>query len=203
MAWMRNETDTPPSSPHSPSPAPAAPARPQPSGRTERAVIGTSISIKGDIKGEEDLTVLGRVQGTIDVKNNSVTVGQSGQVKADLHANLIVVEGRVEGNLFGNDQIILRSTADVQGNLTAPRVALEDGAQFKGAIDMEPVRKAVSPSGGTAGGAGSSAAKAPGSGSGTDKPGATGGSDSGGTPSKDDGEGSKGNGGKSSSTTGS
>jgi cytoskeletal protein CcmA (bactofilin family) len=160
MAWMRNEPDPNPTSPATPSPSPAPPTRPQASGRSERAVIGPSISIKGDIKGEEDLTVLGKVQGTIDVKNNSVTVGQTGQVKADLHADLIVVEGRVEGNLFGNDQIILRSTANVQGNLTAPRVALEDGAQFKGAIDMEPVRKSggATGAGGTASGKGSSGA---------------------------------------------
>ena len=114
-------------------------------------MIGSSISVQGDIKGEEDLTILGRVQGTVDVKNNSVTVGQSGHVKADLHADLIVVEGRVEGNLFGTDQIILRATANVQGNLTAPRVALEDGAQFKGAIDMEPVRKGPASSGAAGG----------------------------------------------------
>jgi len=165
MAWMRNEPDTTPSSPATPSPSPAASPRAPSSGssgRTERAVIGSSISVQGDIKGEEDLTILGQVQGTVDVKNNSVTVGQSGHVKADLHADLIVVEGRVEGNLFGTDQIILRATANVQGNLTAPRVALEDGAQFKGAIDMEPVRKGQASSGAAGGPSGSSGSSASG-----------------------------------------
>jgi len=167
MAWKRNEPDIP----STPSPAPASPAppsRPQSSGRGgERAVIGGSITVQGDIKGQEDLTILGQVKGTIDVKEHTVTVGQSGKVKADVHAKLIVVEGRVEGNLFGSDQIVLRSTADVQGNLTAPRVALEDGAQFKGAIDMEPGTKAKGggPGGPTGSGGSSSSGGASGSGS--------------------------------------
>jgi cytoskeletal protein CcmA (bactofilin family) len=101
-------------------------------------VIGESITIQGDLAGEEDLKILGRVQGTVDVKSNSVTIGQTGHVKADVYGKSIIVEGRVEGNLFGGEQIVLRSTGEVRGNLTAPRVSLEDGAQFKGAIDMEP-----------------------------------------------------------------
>jgi cytoskeletal protein CcmA (bactofilin family) len=104
-------------------------------------VIGPSITIQGDLAGEEDLTILGRVQGKVDVKSNSVTIGETGYVKADVYGKMIIVEGKVEGNLFGGDQIVLRSSGNVQGNLTAPRVALEDGAQFKGAIDMEPKRQ--------------------------------------------------------------
>lgn len=145
MVWKRNDPEPTPT----PSPNPSTPSRPQGAGRgAERAVIGASITVEGDVKGQEDLTILGRVQGTVDVQDHTVTVGQSGKVKADLYGKLIVVEGQVQGNLYGKDQLILRATADVQGNLTAPRVALDDGAQFKGSIDMEPVRGAKSGSSG-------------------------------------------------------
>ena len=142
MVWKRTEADDPPATPSrgpasSPAPAPRA------ASAGGRAIIGPSITVEGDITGEEDLTILGRVKGTVDVKEHSATIGDGGRVEADVYAKTIVVEGRVEGNLFGGDQVVLRSTAHVRGNLTAPRVALDDGAQFKGAIDMEPNRKAV------------------------------------------------------------
>jgi cytoskeletal protein CcmA (bactofilin family) len=139
MAWKRPDSESAEPTSYSPPPSSApAPA----TGRKERAVIGPSIAIQGDLSGEEDLSIHGRVQGTVDVKGNSVTIGETGRVKADVYAKTIIVEGEVEGNLFGGDQIILRSSGNVRGNLTAPRVALDDGAQFKGAIDMEPKRQA-------------------------------------------------------------
>ncbi|MFP3938767.1 MAG: polymer-forming cytoskeletal protein [Thermoanaerobaculia bacterium] len=143
MVWKRTESES--QEPTAYSPRPPADATP-PGSRKERAVIGSTISVQGDITGEEDLTILGRIQGTVDVKGNSVTIGSTGHVKADVHAATIVVEGEVEGNLYGGDQIILKSSGHVRGNLTAPRVALEDGGQFKGAIDMEPKRTNGSPS---------------------------------------------------------
>lgn len=138
MAWKRSEPESPESTSYAPRPESA----PAPAGaRRERAVIGASITIHGDLSGEEDLTVHGRVEGKVDVKGNSVTIGESGRVKADVYAKTIFVEGEVEGNLYGGDQIVLRSSGNVRGNLTAPRVALDDGAQFKGSIDMEPKRQ--------------------------------------------------------------
>jgi len=139
VAWKRSDADTPEPSTYSPRPSSEASSPSTP--RRERAVIGSSITIQGDLAGEEDLTILGKVQGKVDVKGNSVTIGETGHVKADVYGKMIIVEGKVEGNLFGGDQIVLRSSGNVQGNLTAPRVALEDGAQFKGAIDMEPKRQ--------------------------------------------------------------
>jgi cytoskeletal protein CcmA (bactofilin family) len=139
VAWKRSDADTP--EPTSYSPRPPSEASSPSLTRRERAVIGPSISIQGDLSGEEDLTILGKVKGKVDVKSNSVTIGETGHVKADVYGKLIIVEGQVEGNLYGGDQIVLRSSGNVQGNLTAPRVALEDGAQFKGAIDMEPKRQ--------------------------------------------------------------
>jgi cytoskeletal protein CcmA (bactofilin family) len=139
MAWKRTDSDPSETTPYTPRPA----SEPSLASRRERAVIGTSITVEGDVSGEEDLTILGTVHGTVDVKGNSVTIGPTGKIKADVHAQTIVVEGEVQGNLFGGDQIVLRSSGQVRGNLTAPRVALEDGAQFKGSIDMEPKRAAT------------------------------------------------------------
>lgn len=139
MAWKRPDADAPEPAPYAarastPTPSASGPPR-------ERAMIGPSITIQGDVAGEEDLTIFGRVEGKVDVKGNSVTIGETGKVKADVYGKTIIVEGKVEGNLYGGDQIVLRSTGTVQGNLTSPRVALEDGSHFKGAIDMEPKRQ--------------------------------------------------------------
>ncbi len=103
---------------------------------SSRATIGSSITIRGDVTGEEDLLIQGRVDGSVDLKQNSVTVGREGQVKANITGRVIAVEGRVEGNLKADEQVILRSSAVVQGDITAPRVVLEDGARFRGGIDM-------------------------------------------------------------------
>ncbi len=101
------------------------------------AVIGPSILIKGDLTGEEDLIIQGRIEGKVDFKQNRVTVAKNGRVKADVYGKLVMVEGEVEGKLFGQDQIIVRSSGTVRGNLSAPRVLIEDGARFKGSIDMD------------------------------------------------------------------
>jgi cytoskeletal protein CcmA (bactofilin family) len=104
----------------------------------EKAIIGPSITIKGELIGAEDLLIQGRVEGRIDLRKHNITVGKSGRVKADLFGLSITVEGEVEGNLFGAEQVVVRQSGVVQGNITAPRVSLEDGSKFKGSIDMEP-----------------------------------------------------------------
>lgn len=130
--------------PQQPEPA-ATPAPPRSSSssnpvesRKEGATIGPSISIKGDLTGGEDLIIQGQVEGKIDLKQNNVTVGKSGRIKADIYGRLITIEGEVEGNLYGEEQILLRQSGSVRGNIVAPRVSLEDGSKFKGSIDMEP-----------------------------------------------------------------
>lgn len=102
----------------------------------ERATIGRSIIIKGEVRGEEDLLIQGQVDGSVDLKEHAVTVGGDGRVKADISARIVTVEGQVEGDLRAKEQVILRSSARVQGDLTAPRVVLEDGASFRGLVDM-------------------------------------------------------------------
>lgn len=104
----------------------------------EAAVIGPSIHIDGDVRGEEDLLIEGEVSGTLNLKNNSLTIGPQGKVRADVYANSIYVDGHVEGDLYGSERVNIRKSAQVKGNITSPRVNLEDGAKFKGAIEMDP-----------------------------------------------------------------
>jgi cytoskeletal protein CcmA (bactofilin family) len=109
--------------------------------RDAPAGIGPSISIVGDITGDEDLTILGKVKGKIDLPRHDVTVGESGKVDADVHAKVVSVAGEVRGNLFAGEQILIRRTATMLGNLTAPRVGLEDGCCFRGSVEMETPEK--------------------------------------------------------------
>jgi cytoskeletal protein CcmA (bactofilin family) len=102
------------------------------------ASIGASITIKGEISGAEDLVIEGTVEGTVNLREHTVVVGASAKVNADIYANVIRVEGQVAGDLFGREQISVQKTGCVRGNITAPRLALEDGARLKGAIDTEP-----------------------------------------------------------------
>jgi cytoskeletal protein CcmA (bactofilin family) len=136
MTWKRPDMDHPPTqTPVQPPTQPSVPQS-QPPHAKERALIGASIEIKGSLSGGEDLFVEGRVEGKIELAQHSVTIGPSGRIKADIQGRNIVVMGEVEGNLFGSEQIVLRQSSTVRGNLVAPRVSLEDGSNFKGSIDM-------------------------------------------------------------------
>jgi cytoskeletal protein CcmA (bactofilin family) len=105
--------------------------------RTPSAVIGPKISFKGELTGEEDLLILGRVEGTIDLKGNHLIIGSQGVIKADVIAKTITVEGSVEGDIVAAEHIAIKSASQVKGNLKAERVTLEDGAKFRGSIDMD------------------------------------------------------------------
>ncbi len=126
-----------------PAPAPRNPA-PQPQSK-EHAVIGSTIVVRGDLSGDEDLVIDGRVEGKIQFPRHSITIGRNGTIKADIYGKNITVEGTVEGNLYGEEQLIVRHSGTIHGNIVAPRVALEDGAKFKGNIDMSPKQKSGSP----------------------------------------------------------
>ena len=112
-------------------------ARSSSAGR-EHAMIGASIHIDGDLRGEEDLLIEGEVNGTVQLKNNSLTIGAQGKVRADVYAQSIYVDGLMEGDLYGTERVAIRKNAQVRGNVTSPRVSLEDGAKFKGSIEMDP-----------------------------------------------------------------
>jgi cytoskeletal protein CcmA (bactofilin family) len=130
---------TPAGAPFAAAPSFAATPATGPVERRDAAAVGASIAIVGDVTGEEDLTILGRVEGKIDLPQHVVTVGQSGRVKADIHARVVSVAGEVRGNLVAAEQILIRKTATMLGNLTAPRVGLEDGCSFRGSVEMESV----------------------------------------------------------------
>ena len=141
--WNKKESESP--TPATPSTSPSAPSqssRPAAPRSNTPAVIGPSISIKGDLTGEEDLMIEGRVEGEIRLKQHSVTVGRSGRVQADVFGKSINVEGEVQGNLTGDSEVVIRNTGRVEGNIVAPRVTLEDGSSFRGAIDMQTPQQA-------------------------------------------------------------
>jgi cytoskeletal protein CcmA (bactofilin family) len=119
-------------------PARSEPTAARPSAGREHAVIGASIHIDGDLRGEEDLLIEGEVNGTVQLKSNSLTIGPQGKVRADVYAQSIIVDGFMEGDLYGSERVAIRKSAQVRGNVTSPRVSLEDGAKFKGAIEMDP-----------------------------------------------------------------
>jgi len=125
-----------PAAAHSPSSS-AATVAPRPS-RGQTALVGAQISITGDITGKEDLAIEGRVNGTIALPGHVVSVGQSGAVNANITASKVFIDGRVQGDIVGVEQVVLTANGWVRGNITAPRVKLEDGAKFKGSIDMDP-----------------------------------------------------------------
>jgi cytoskeletal protein CcmA (bactofilin family) len=147
MAWKRSDEypGQPEPTPAPPRPAAASAPVSAPSHapsetprRGERATIGPSIFIAGDLTGDEDLVIEGRVEGKVDLKQNNVTIGKSGRVRADVFGRVVTVEGEVDGNVFAQEQAILRQSGAIRGNITSPRVVLEDGSRFKGSIDMEP-----------------------------------------------------------------
>ena len=114
----------------------AAASPPVSSGRA--AVIGPGIKIKGDVSGDENLIVEGKVTGKINLRSHQVDIGQSGQVNADISAKIIKIAGEVRGDLNGTEKVVISRSGNVHGNIVAPRMTLEDGAIFKGSIDMDP-----------------------------------------------------------------
>ena len=100
------------------------------------ANIGKSISIKGDLTGNEDMVIEGKVDGKVDLPNNQLTVGANGTVRAEISAKAIVVVGRVAGNVHGTERIEIQGTGVVEGDVSAPRLVVAEGAVLNGAIKM-------------------------------------------------------------------
>jgi len=99
--------------------------------------IGKSVIIKGELSGSEDLTIEGQVDGKIELKQNILTIGPNGRIKAQVIAKAVVVQGEVTGNITASERIDIRDNGSVDGDLAAPRVAIADGAHFRGGIDMQ------------------------------------------------------------------
>ena len=133
-------------------PAPAAPAGaaaptqqtatalPQPEiRRIERDVvnIGKSVVIKGELNGSEDLTVEGQVEGKIELKDHALTIGPNGKIKAAVFAKAVIVLGEVNGNVTATEKVDIRDGGSVDGDIVSPRVAIAEGAHFRGSVDMQ------------------------------------------------------------------
>ena len=116
---------------------PVAAARPVVASATaDQATIGKSLVIKGEVTGSESLYIDGRVEGSINLAGNRVTVGRNGVVSANINAREIVVLGKVRGNLTASDRVDIRSDGSLTGDVVAARISIEDGAFFKGGIDI-------------------------------------------------------------------
>jgi len=122
-----------PATPEPPSaPRPASP----PINTQEQATLGKSLVIKGEVTGSESLYIDGRVEGSINLPGNRVTVGRNGVVAANISAREIVVLGKVRGNMTASDRVDLRGEGSLTGDVVAQRISIEDGAYFKGGIDI-------------------------------------------------------------------
>ncbi len=126
--------------------APRASANPAVAPAGEQATIGKSLVIKGEVSGSESLYIDGRVEGSINLPGNRVTVGRNGNVAANIAAREVVVLGKVKGNLSASDRVDIRSEGSLTGDVIAQRISIEDGAFFKGGIDIrKPGQEGVKP----------------------------------------------------------
>src|SRR5438046_2066093 len=133
-----------------PAPAMGEPAAPRPVTTTttaDQATIGKSLVIKGEVTGSESLYIDGRVEGSINLAGNRVTVGRNGVVAANINAREIVVLGKVRGNLTASDRVDIRSDGSLTGDVVAARISIEDGAFLKGGIDVREGGQAGKPNG--------------------------------------------------------
>lgn len=99
--------------------------------------IGKSVVIKGELSASEDLTIEGQVEGKVELTQNVLTIGPNGRIKASVFAKAVIVQGEVHGNITASEKVDIRDNGSVDGDLAAPRVAIADGAHFRGSIDMQ------------------------------------------------------------------
>ena len=158
--WKRDETVRPTGARESGSPPPAptpmaappgaAATPPRPEAETKKQIerdivnIGKSVVIKGELFGSEDLTIEGHVEGKIELREHVLTIGPNGKIKAEVFAKAVVVLGEVAGNISATDKVDIRDGGSVDGDIISPKVAIAEGAHFRGSVDMQ--RKAVAPS---------------------------------------------------------
>jgi len=146
--WKRDEAVRP-ATPAAPQPqAPqivSAGARSdaRPSMEKDIVNIGKSVVIKGELNGSEDLTIEGHVEGTIQLREHVLTIGPNGKIKAEVFAKAVVVLGEVTGNVTASEKVDIRDNGSVDGDIASPRVAIAEGAHFRGSVDMQ--RKGAQP----------------------------------------------------------
>ncbi len=133
---VRGGVPTPTIEPTPTRPAPLTPVGTPAVPTGEQATIGKSLVVKGEVSGSESLYIDGKVEGAINLPGNRVTVGRNGQVAANIMAREVVVLGKVRGNVHASDRIDIRSEGSLTGDVIAARISIEDGAFFKGGIDI-------------------------------------------------------------------
>lgn len=147
--WKRDEAVKPAAAP-APAPTPAAPAAPatpvaaatpgqqsRPAGGRDVVNIGKSVVIKGELAGSEDLTIEGNVEGKIELKEHVLTIGPNGRIRAAVFAKAVIVLGEVVGNVTASEKVDIRDNGSVDGDIISPRVAIAEGAHFRGSVDMK------------------------------------------------------------------
>jgi len=157
--WKRDEAVRPASGGQpaaAPQPSATIPAgipgsRPDTSQHLERDIvnIGKSVVIKGELNGSEDLTIEGHVEGTIQLKEHVLTIGPNGKIKAQVFAKAVIVLGEVVGNVTASEKVDIRDNGSVDGDIISPRVAIAEGAHFRGSVDMQRKGAAPAPAAGT------------------------------------------------------
>jgi len=118
-------------------PPPTAHETPRTKDMSSIVNIGQSIFISGELSGNEDLTIEGRVEGRIELRDHNLVIGPKGKIQAEIHAKTVTVHGEVVGNVRGDDRVEISNSGTVRGDIHAPRIIIADGARFKGSVDME------------------------------------------------------------------
>ena len=144
--WKRDEAVRPasgqPAVPQPPVPVTTGATGPRPEAshtNMEKDIvnIGKSVVIKGELNGSEDLTIEGHVEGTIQLRDHVLTIGPNGKIKAQVFAKAVIVLGEVTGNVTASDKVDIRDNGSVDGDIVSPRVAIAEGAHFRGSVDMQ------------------------------------------------------------------
>ena len=141
--WKRDEAPRPASGQPAAAPQPVTPTvagpRPESTHHMEKDIvnIGKSVVIKGELNGSEDLTIEGHVEGTIQLRDHVLTIGPNGRIKAQVFAKSVIVLGEVTGNVTASDKVDIRDNGSVDGDIISPRVAIAEGAHFRGSVDMQ------------------------------------------------------------------
>jgi len=147
--WKRDESVKPttPAAPAAPAAAPQHQHQPQPQQTStsdlrsqierDKVNIGKSVVIKGELSGSEDLTIEGHVEGRIELRDNVLTIGPNGKIRAEVFAKAVIVLGEVAGNVTASEKVDIRDNGSVDGDIISPRVAIAEGAHFRGSVDMQ------------------------------------------------------------------
>lgn len=149
--WKRKEDEYPTTHEPSPAGAPSMPVNPAPAprppdpvrsseplrGGSDVATIGKSVVVKGELSGSEDLIVDGEVEGNISLRGQTCTIGPNGRVRANIEARNVILHGRVNGDIHASERVELRKTASLAGDIATARISIDDGAFFKGGIDIQ------------------------------------------------------------------